>query len=135
MSAKGWLAIFLGVCLIGLSWWDYRNEYKSSQLYRCDGPRNSQYSFPVLPLLKQISIVDGLEVYIGGWIERGSLTIKSDIFDIEIKEVTFVAGEKVTPVSYARIGEWYNEDFKMSFEPSPGASCAVRIVYKFGGVF
>jgi len=38
-------------------------------------------------------------------------------------------------ISFARMGEWYSPEFNVTFNPSAGASCRVRIVYRFRGIY
>ncbi len=107
-------------------------DYRSAPLFRCDAAKESKFTPPYVPLIDAFLFSERLEVYVGGWIERGTLHIEGDALDEPI-EVT--AGPRPTRISYARMGEWYQSDFTLSFMPTTDASCAVRVVYRFGGVF
>ena len=107
-------------------------DYRSASLFRCDAAQQSTFTPPYVPLVHSLIFTERLEVYIGGWIERGSLEIEGDSVDGVIE---FTAGTRPTRISFARMGEWYQSDFTLSFTPTTDASCAVRIVYRFGGVF
>jgi len=107
-------------------------DYRSASLFRCDAAQKSTFTPPYVPLVDSLIFTERLEVYIGGWIERGTLEIEGDAVDGAIE---FIAGSRPTRISYARMGEWYQPDFTLSFIPTADASCAVRVVYRFGGVF
>ncbi len=107
-------------------------DYRSASLFRCDAAQESTFTPPYVPLVDALIFTERLEVYVGGWIERGTLKIEGDAVD---GAVEFTAGTRPTRISFARMGEWYQPDFTLSFTPTTDASCAVRIVYRFGGVF
>jgi hypothetical protein len=132
MKTARWFIGSLFMLLTLLVGWQYIAAYRASSTYFCDGPETVQIAHPYIPLIGEFVFVDSLEVYLGGWIERGALTIHGDILD---EAMTFTAGERPTKISYARMGEWYSQDFQVVFEPTDMSSCLVRIVYRFRGIF
>jgi hypothetical protein len=131
----GWKIIILAVLLIlfvSLSTWNYLFGYRSSSLYQCGEPLIATFTPPYVPLVGEFLFVDSLEVYLGGWIESGRVTISGDIL---ADPITFERGERITTISYAHMGEWYDSDFTLNFQPEDHTSCAVRVIYRFRGIY
>jgi len=123
--------IVAALLLVLLSW-RYVTDYRSAPRYSCNEPLTRIISHPYIPLIGDFVFTDSLEVYIGGWIERGTVMIDGSIIN---SPLTFSAGKHPTPIQYARLGEWYENNFNLVFEPSEDASCLVRIVYRFRGIY
>lgn len=122
----------LVVVLLGLVAWNHVTGYKSSSLYRCREASTLTFTHPYVPVVGDFMFVDSLEVYVGGWIERGTVTMTSDITD---QPISFSAAGPTRIVSHSRMGEWYTPDFAVTLEPEPGSSCRIRFVYRFRGIF
>ena len=60
--------------LTGFLLWHYVWDYQESAPYGCDISESEQFRHPFIPLLGHFVFVDSLEVYVGGWIERGKVT-------------------------------------------------------------
>ena len=73
---------------------------------------------------------DTLEFYVGGWLERGDVTI-SGLPSRGNKTLKFSHGASVSTISHAYIGEWYEPNIEIIFDPTEGSSCFSRVVYKF----
>lgn len=73
---------------------------------------------------------DMIELYVGGWIERGDVTI-SGLPSRERELLKFSRGTSVSTISHAYIGEWYEPNIKIVFEPAEGSSCLVKVIYKY----
>lgn len=132
MKALRWSAFPMLFVFAALLAWHHVTAFRESVPYGCDAPLADQFSHPYIPLIGQFVFVDSLEVYVGGWIERGSVILGGDVIS---EPLSFTAGERPTMISFARMGEWYRPDFNLTFKPSTGASCRVRIVYRFRGIY
>ena len=132
MKTVRWLIGSSLLLLTLLVVWQYIGSYRASSTYFCEESETVQITHPYIPLIGDFVFVDSLEVYLGGWIERGALTIHGDVLD---EAMTFTAGDRPTKISYARMGEWYDPDFQVVFEPTDTSSCLVRIVYRFRGIY
>jgi hypothetical protein len=112
--------------------WHYFWDYRGSAPYGCNITESKRYHHPYFPLIGRFLFVDSLEVYIGGWIERGKVTVSGDIFH---EPLQFEAGARPTMISFSRMGEWYRPEFDVTFRPSPRASCRIQIIYRFRGIY
>ena len=111
------------VVVVIVLWITNQYGYKTVAAYRCDkrGER----------VIHQPNIFqDTLEFYVGGWIERGDVTI-SGLPSRENEMLKFSRSVSVTTISHAYIGEWYEPNIKIIFDPTEGSSCLIRMVYKF----
>jgi hypothetical protein len=124
--------IIAALLLVILSW-HYVTDYRSAPRYFCEAPLTRVVPHPYIPLIGDFVFTDSLEVYIGGWIERGTLEIEGSI--LNKTPLTFSAGKRPTPIQHARLGEWYENNFQLVFKPSGDASCFVRVVYRFRGIY
>lgn len=121
------LVIYISAYLID------RALYRSTDILKCTKEQEIKISRSSWPVLSNFDFTNGLEVYVGGWIEAGTVTISSEVFDFSGEE-NFSASSSLAEVSKARIGEWYTDTFTVDIKPSSDASCAVRIIYKFRGI-
>lgn len=125
------MSMVIAVLAIILSW-HYVTAYRTVPRYYCDEPATLDITHPYLPLVGDFVFTDSLEVYIGGWIERGALQVEGDVIG---GVHAFSAGQRPAMISHARLGEWYDEGFRLTFEPTQDASCLVRVVYRFRGIY
>ncbi len=107
--------------------------YKSTEILRCSKEQEITISRGSWPVISNLDFTNGLEVYVGGWVETGNVTISSEVFDFAGEE-KFSANGGLVEVSKARLGEWYTDTFTVNIKPSSDASCVVRVVYKFRGI-
>lgn len=114
----------LGVVLLALLWVLNLFQYRTLDAYKCD--ERKEYAIPRHNLLPQ----DMLEIYVGGWIEKGEVVI-SGFPSREHGILKFSRGATVGTVSHAYIGEWYEPETKIMFQPSEGSSCLIRVIYKY----
>ncbi len=114
----------LGLLTIAALWLIDQYQFQTIEAYKCDERR--EYVIPRHNFLPQ----DMLELYVGGWIERGEVTI-SGLPSRNKEALKFSSGSSVGTVSHAYIGEWYEPHITIIFEPSDGSSCLIRIVYKY----
>ena len=114
----------LGVVIILLLWVLNQYQYKTLDTYSCDERR--EFVIPKQNLLPQ----DMIELYVGGWIERGEVEI-SGLPSRENKALKFYRGSSVGTISHAYIGEWYEPNIDILFQPSEGSSCLIRVIYKY----
>ena len=118
------MTVSLGmVVVVIILWITNQYRYKTVAAYRCDkrGER----------VIHQPNILqDTLELYVGGWIERGDVRI-SGLPSRGDETLKFSRGASVSTISHAYIGEWYEPDIKIVFKPTERASCLIRVVYKF----
>jgi len=105
-------------------WFINPYPYQALNDYRCNA--RSERVIPQPNLILQ----DMLELYVGGWIEKGDVTI-SGLPSRENSMLKFSSGASVRTISHAYIGEWYGPDVTVVFEPTEGASCLVRLVYRY----
>ncbi len=120
----------LAILLAIVAYWNYLFGYRSSDIYTCEEAKELRFSFPAGRFGTNILLVGHLEVYVGGWISRGSLELTGTPFrDKEPKH--FSATDRVSTVSHAYIGEWYDPDFSVGLKPSEGANCAMKVIYRF----
>jgi hypothetical protein len=129
---KKWIVYPLLLLSLAIVARDYVTGYRSSALYRCQELSALTFYHPYIPLVGRFMPIDSLEVYVGGWIERGTLTISGDVLD---QPLSFSATERTTTIAHARMGEWYQSNFTLTFKPEPVSSCRVRVVYRFRGIF
>ena len=108
-------------------------RYKSTEIYRCANEREIMITRSSWPILSNYDSTNGLEVYIGGWLDTGNVTISSEVFD-HFAEEKFSANSGLVEVSRARLGDWYTDAFTVKIKPDSNANCAVRIIYKFRGI-
>ena len=129
-----WGILPVTAVLAAMAAWNYVFAYRAADAYNCDGAFDLHVSHPYIPVIGWIVFNESLEVYIGGWIDRGSVSISGDIIDEPF--LTTARGRPVsTEISYARMGEWYGEDFHVKFEPDDMASCHIEIIYRFRGLY
>lgn len=114
----------LGLAIILLLLALNQYQYQTLDAYRCDERR--EYVITRQNLLPQ----DMIELYVGGWIERGKVAI-SGLPSRENEALVFSRGTSVGTISHAYIGEWYEPDIHIIFQPSEEASCLVRVIYKY----
>ena len=108
-------------------------RYRSTEFLQCSQDIEIMISRPYWPLLSSVDLTTGLELYVGGWLEVGSLTISGTPFRDE-SGMFYSTDAGVIEVSRAQIGEWYNDSFEMRLRPGVHSSCAIKVVYKFKGV-
>ena len=114
----------LGLVILILLWALNQYQYQTLDVYTCDERR--EYVIPRQNLLPQ----DMLELYVGGWIEKGEVAISG--FPSRGNEaLKFSRGDSVGTISHAYIGEYYEPDINILFQPSEGASCLIRVIYKY----
>ena len=114
------ILIFLVVVAL---WVSDRCRYQATEPYRCDGRKE------VLIARQTLIPQDSLELYVGGWIEEGDVEI-SGLPSRDNATVKFSRGASVSTVSHAYIGEWDETTIRLVFEPTEGASCFIRVVYR-----
>jgi hypothetical protein len=114
----------LGLVTITIVWLIDQYQYQTLETYKCDERR--EYVIPRQNLIPQ----DMLELYVGGWIERGEVAISGLPFRNN-EVLKFSRGSSVGTVSHAYIGEWYEPHINIVFEPSEGSSCLIRVIYKY----
>lgn len=107
--------------------------YRSTEILRCSKEQEIKISRSSWPVISNYDFTNGLEVYIGGWVETGNVTISSEVFNFS-EEEKFSANGGLVEVSKARLGDWYTDTFIVNIKPSSDASCAVRVIYKFRGI-
>jgi hypothetical protein len=108
-------------------------RYKSTELLRCSKQQKITISRASWPILSNYDFTNGLEVYIGGWLEAGNIVISGTLFRPDDKKA-FSANTGLVEVSRARTGDWYKDNFTVSIKPDSQASCALKIIYKFRGI-
>ena len=68
-------------------------DYRSAPLFRCDAAKESTFTPPYVPFIDAFLFSERLEVYVGGWIERGTLEeIGSDVAEQVDEETAVEAG-------------------------------------------
>jgi hypothetical protein len=117
------IALF-GLVMFVMLWVRNQYQYQTLDVYMCDERREQ-----VIPR-KDMIPHDMLELYVGGWIERGEVTI-SGLPSRENEVLKFSRGSSVGTISHAYIGEWYEPDINLVFEPSEGSSCLIRVIYRY----
>ena len=112
--------------VIALSLWAYDQfSYQTLGEFKCDAKR--EFLIPTSNLIP----ADMLELYVGGWIDRGTVTILG-LPSRENEPLEFRRGDNVVgTISHAYIGEWYEAVTKIIFLPSDDASCLIRVIYKY----
>lgn len=115
--------ILLGLVIILALWALNQFQYQTLDAYRCDERREDVIT------KQNLLPPDMLELYVGGWIERGEVAI-SGLPSRENKALVFSRGSSVSTISHAYIGEWYEPNIKIIFQPSEGSSCLIRVIYK-----
>ncbi len=108
------------------------SRFRSTEFLQCSQDIEIMISRPYWPLLSRFDSTTGLEVYVGGWLEEGSLTISGTPFRDE-SGIFYSTDAGGIEVSRARIGEWYNDSFEIGLRPGVHSSCAIKVVYKFRG--
>jgi hypothetical protein len=126
------LTLLIIAALGGMLAWHHITDYRESEPYRCDAPAAARYGPPYVPLVGQYFFLDSLELYVVGWIERGTVRINGD--DLP-EPLEFSATDGPAMISHSRMGEWYQPDYTLRFAPSEGARCHIRAIYRFRGVF
>lgn len=104
--------------------WDYKTK-----VFTCDETRMYNLKHPLYPFFEYPS---GLEIYLGGWIEQGSVTVKGFLQrtppDGNSYEFQLIADEAHRDVARAYVGEWYGGPIELA--PSDDAQCYIKLVYK-----
>lgn len=118
------LATLLGSVIVLVLWVRDQYQYQALDAYSCK--EIEEFVIPGQDLLPQ----DGLELYVGGWIERGEVTI-SGLPSRDNGTIRFSRGSSVSTISHAYIGEWYEPNISIMFEPSEASSCLIRVVYRY----
>lgn len=109
---------------IGITLWLMEQyQYKTLDSFSCD--KRKELVIPRVNLLPQ----DMLELYVGGWIERGQVMI-SGLPSRERETLKFSRGSSVSTVSHAYIGEWYEPEINILFDPSQDSSCFIKVIYR-----
>lgn len=131
------LIALLFVALLGHAAWNYLHGFQESATYSCGEAVTWHLPPRWLASLGGWNILDQLEVYGGGWIESGRLTITSNALDapLVIDARQRPAGARAASIAFARSGEWYEPEFHLNFSPSADASCSVRVVYRYKGAW
>ena len=116
----GALSALLFVLLLGYAVWNYLHGFQESATYTCKEAATWHLPPRWLATLGGWHIIDQLEVYGGGWIEHGQLTITSNILNEPLVAAARTDGSsaRTTPISFARVGEWYEPEFHLNFSPS-----------------
>jgi hypothetical protein len=132
----GALSALLFIALLAYAVWNYLHGFQESAVYSCREAATWRQPPRWLATLGGWNIIDQLEVYGGGWIERGQLTITSNT----LREPLVVKAEEGSEarsanISFARMGEWYEPEFHLNFSPSAEASCYVRVIYRYNGTW
>lgn len=123
-KSKMAITALLGLVLILVLWVKNQYQYKALAAYKCN-----KWGERVIPG-PSAGFQDMMELYVGGWIERGEVTI-SGLPSRENEVLTFSRGLSVRTISHAYIGEWYGPDIRIVFEPAPESSCLIRVNYKY----
>ena len=118
------MLILLGLLISAVLWIRDQYQYQVLDTYSCDERR--EYLIPRQNIIPQ----DGLELYAGGWIERGEIVI-SGLPSRDNEVLKFFRGTSVATITHAYIGEWYEPNINVVFEPSEGASCLIRVIYRY----
>ena len=132
MPMRRTLLFLIFVGMAGWLAWHHITDYRESAPYTFDAPAGHHFTPPFIPLLDQLIFADSLELYIVGGIDRGTVTISSDAF---YPPLAFSAGEQPTMIAHARMGEFYQSDVNVTFEPSEDARCWIRVIYRFRGLY
>jgi hypothetical protein len=126
----GLLGLFLAVIAVATAALQDRWEYKT-KIFTCDEPRTYNLKHPLFPF-PLFEYPSALEIYLGGWIEQGSITVKGfpqrTPPDDNGYEFQLIADEAHRDVARAYIGEWYGSPIKLT--PSEDAQCYIKLVYK-----
>lgn len=136
---RHWLAIFAFVFLTGYAGWVHFGALRETAPYTCQKTETIKLQPRWMPHTDGLKVTY-LELYIGGWVSDGALTLDSDVFEyrpglVRAGAIDFKADAKSRSrmVAFSRIGEWYSSDLKLTFRPSPGAHCHVKIAYRLFG--
>ncbi len=136
---RHWFAILTLAILTGYAGWTHFAALRETGPYTCQATETKTFHTRWIPF--RIPQVSYLEVYIGGWIDAGSLTLESNMFaQRRSPENTNVIQFKSDPknrtkmAAFSYFGEWYSPEFKLTFKPSPDARCRVKIAYRIFGI-
>ncbi|MEM9013788.1 MAG: hypothetical protein AAGB02_01655 [Pseudomonadota bacterium] len=116
------LSALAGIGLANLS------VYRKAATLNCSGPATVELRRGAYFLS------DTLEVYVGGWIERGAVTMADAPMRRPqgVKNTrVYSAKNGVAEISHAYVGEHYDTKTAINFVPTDDASCRITILYRF----
>ena len=126
------LYLSLGVLVI-FTLWHYVFDYRVSSSYRCKANETIEFSHPYWPVFADFIFLDTLEVYIGGIVDRGELSISGTGID---GKLTYEGARLGTTIAhYYYRSSWYEPTFSLTFQPTENASCSVKVIYRFRGIY
>ncbi|MEM7426986.1 MAG: hypothetical protein AAF441_12895 [Pseudomonadota bacterium] len=124
---RHWCAIFALAFLTGHAGWTHFAALRETAPYTCQKTKQMKLNPRWVPHLGKLK-VNYLELYVGGRVSTGTLTIESDLFGLETD-----AKIRKKMIAFSHFGEWYNPELEVTFRPSPGAQCHVKIAYRLFG--